>query len=43
MLVVRALKIGQMIRQLPDGMSPTYDSMHETAALYLSPAAAITP
>jgi hypothetical protein len=28
MLVVRALKIGQMIRQLPDGMPPTYDSMH---------------
>jgi hypothetical protein len=28
MLVVRALKISQMIRQLPDGMPPTYDSMH---------------
>jgi len=27
MLVVRALKISQMIRQLPDGMTPTYDSM----------------
>jgi hypothetical protein len=28
MLVVRALKISQMIRQLPDGMPPAYDSMH---------------
>jgi hypothetical protein len=28
MLVVRALKISQMIQQLPDGMPPTYDSMH---------------
>ena len=28
MLVVRALKISQMIRQLPDGTPPTYDSMH---------------
>jgi len=28
MLVVRALKMGQMIRQRPDGTPPTYDSMH---------------
>jgi hypothetical protein len=28
MLVVRALKISQMIRRLPDGMPPTHDSMH---------------
>ena len=28
MLVVRALKISQLIRQLPDGMPPTYDSVH---------------
>jgi hypothetical protein len=28
MLVIRALKISQLIRPWPDGMPPIYDSMH---------------